>query len=109
MPSTDLHEMIKIKQRKPVVYLRVRIWGLGTKLITTKLVDGVEHTRLETKAKDTKTSEAKDSLSKDRPFGAQGQECQNQGQVQGYNAEVISKKCSSLQNFVNFSENSSIL
>ena len=36
---------------------------------------GVEDTRLEAKAKDTKKSMAKDSLSEDRPFRGQGQEC----------------------------------
>ena len=40
---------------------------------------GVENTRLEAKAKDTKKSEAKakakDSLSDDRPSRGQGQEC----------------------------------
>ena len=34
---------------------------------------GVEDTRLEAKAKDTKKSEAKDSLSEDRPSRGQGQ------------------------------------
>ena len=36
---------------------------------------GVEDTRLEAKAKDTKKSEAKDSLSEDRHSRGQGQEC----------------------------------
>ena len=36
---------------------------------------GVEDTRLEAKAKDTKKSEAKDSLSEDKTFRGQGQEC----------------------------------
>ena len=36
---------------------------------------GVEDTTLEAKAKDTQKSEAKDSLSEDRPFRGQAQEC----------------------------------
>ena len=36
---------------------------------------GVEDTRLEAKAKDTKKSEAKDSLSENRTSRGQGQEC----------------------------------
>ena len=36
---------------------------------------GVEDTRLEAKAKDTKKSEAKDSPTEDRPSRGQGQEC----------------------------------
>ena len=104
MPSTDLHEMIKIKQRKPVVYLRVGNWGLETNFVTTKLVDGVEHTRLKTKDKDTKTSEAKD-----RPSGAQEQECPKPRPSPRIQRGSYLKKSSSLQNFVNFPENSSIL
>ena len=36
---------------------------------------GVEDTKLEAKAKDTKKPKAKDSLSEDRPSPGQGQEC----------------------------------
>ena len=44
---------------------------------TLKLINrgGVEDTRLEAKAKDTKKSEAKDNLSEDRHSRGQGQEC----------------------------------
>ena len=52
---------------------------------------GVEDTRLEAKAKDTKKSEAKDSPSEDRTFRGQGQGPRTQ-------AQVFSKK-KGLQNF----------
>ena len=49
---------------------------------------GVEDTRLEAKAKDTKKSEAKDSFSEDRHSRGQGQEC-SRPRTQ---AQVLSKK-----------------
>ena len=48
---------------------------------------GVEDTRLEAKAKDTKKSEAKDSLSEDRRSRGQGQECE-----QGHKRKCSPKK-----------------
>ena len=51
---------------------------------------GVEDTRLEAKSKDTKKSEAKDSLSEDRHSRGQGQECSRpRPRTQ---AQVLSKK-----------------
>ena len=51
---------------------------------------GVDNTRLEAKIKDTKKSEAKDSLSKDRHSRGQGQECSRpRPRTQ---AQVLSKK-----------------
>ena len=107
LPSSDLHEMIKIKEKKPVVHLRVETWGLETNLITTKIGEGVEHTMLETKAKETEKSEAKakDSSSKDRPSGGQGQECSKPRP----SPRILRGSGYLLQNFVNFPENSNIL
>ena len=51
----------------------------------------VEDTRLEVKAKDTKKSEAKDSLSKDRPSRSQGQEC-SRPRTKDTAASVLRKK-----------------
>ena len=55
---------------------------------------GVEDTRLEAKAKDTKKSEAKakDSLSEDRPFRGQGQECSISRPRTKDTPQVFSKK-----------------
>ena len=56
---------------------------------------GVEDTRLEAKAKDTKKSEAKakDSLSKDRTSRDQGQECSRpRPRTEGTGASVLLKK-----------------
>ena len=61
---------------------------------------GVEDTRLEAKAKDTKKSEAKakDSPSEDRPSRGQGQECSRpRPRTMDTGASVLQKK--SLQNF----------
>ena len=44
-------------------------------ILSVRTRGGVEDTRLETKAKDTKKSKAKDSLSEDRHSRGQGQEC----------------------------------
>ena len=52
---------------------------------------GVEDTWLEAKAKDTKKSEAKDSLSKDRPSRGQGQEC-SRPRTKDTAASVLQKK-----------------
>ena len=54
---------------------------------------GVEDTRLEAKAKDTKKSEAKakDSLSEDRTSQGQGQEC-SRPRTEGTGASVLKKK-----------------
>ena len=53
--------------------------------------DGVEDTRLEAKAKDTKKSEAKDSLSEDRHSRGQGQEC-SRPRTKDTNASALQKK-----------------
>ena len=52
-------------------------WGKGFSITYIISKGGVEDTRLEAKAKDTKKSEAKakDSLSEDRYSRGQGQEC----------------------------------
>ena len=62
--------------------------------------DGVEDTRLEAKAKDTKKSEAKakDSLSEDRHSRGQGQEC-SRPRTKDSSASALQKKKRSLQNF----------
>ena len=52
---------------------------------------GVEDTRLEAKAKDTKKSEAKDSLSEDRHSRGQGQECSSP-RTKDTSASVLQKK-----------------
>ena len=69
LPSSDLHEMIKIKEKKPVVHLRMETWGLETNLITTKIGEGVEHSRLE------------DQGQGDRKIRSQGQGQHFQGQT----------------------------
>ena len=51
----------------------------------------VQDTRLEAKAKDTKKSEAKDSLSEDRPSRCQGQEC-SRPRTKDTAASVLQKK-----------------
>ena len=54
---------------------------------------GVEDTRLEAKAKDTKKSEAKDSLSEGRPSRGQGQECSRpRPRTKDTAARVLQKK-----------------
>ena len=61
---------------------------------------GVEHTRLEAKAKNTKKSEAKakDSLSEDRPSRGQGQEClRPRLRTKDISASVLQKKKKGLQ------------
>ena len=61
--------------------------------------DGVEDTRLEAKAKDTKKSEAKDSFSKDRHSRGQGQECSRpRPRTKDTSASALQKK-RSLQKF----------
>ena len=50
---------------------------------------GVKDARLE--AKDTKKSKAKDTLTQDRPFRSEGQEC-SRPRIKGYNAEVLSER-----------------
>ena len=61
---------------------------MGAHAIQTR--GGVKDTRLEAKAKDTKKSEAKDSLSEDRTSQGQGQECSRpRPRTQ---AQVLSKK-----------------
>ena len=52
---------------------------------------GVEDTRLEAKTKDTKKSEAKDSLSKDRHSRGQGQEC-SRPRTKDTSARALQKK-----------------
>ena len=57
---------------------------------------GVEDTRLEAKAKDTKKSEAKDSLSEDRHSRGQGQKCSRpRPRTKDTAASVFHKKRSS--------------
>ena len=51
---------------------------------------GVKDTRLEAKAKDTKKSEAKDSLSEDRPLEAKDRNARGQGQ--GHKRKCSPKK-----------------
>ena len=59
--------LLKLTSRKRDIHERKYVkWGIMTR-------GGVEDTRLE--AKDTKKSEAKDSLSEDRTSRGQGQEC----------------------------------
>ena len=86
--------MIIISLRTPYIFFSVRpcCWGMINR-------GGVEDTRLEAKAKDTKKSEAKakDSLSEDRHSRGQGQECsrpnaRGQGQGPRTQAQVLSKK-----------------
>ena len=63
---------------------------------------GVEDTRLEAKAKDTKKSEAKDTPSEDRPSRGQGQECSMpKPRTKDTGASVLQKqkKETGLQNF----------
>ena len=52
---------------------------------------GVEDTRLEAKAKDTKKSEAKDSFSEDRHSRGQGQEC-SRPRTKDTSASALQKK-----------------
>ena len=61
---------------------------------TVRTRGGVEDTKLEAKAKDTKKSEAKakDSPSEDRPFRGQGQECSRPRPRTKDTAQVLSKK-----------------
>ena len=59
---------------------------------------GVEDTRLEAKAKDTKKSEAKDSLSEDRHSRGQGQEC-SRPRTKDTSASALQKKKRSSQKF----------
>ena len=73
---------------------------------------GVEDTRLE--AKDKKKSKAKHSPSEDRPSRGQGQEClrlrpRTTDTTRKWFPKKRKKKRSSLQNFVNFWEISSVL
>ena len=62
---------------------------------------GVEDTRLEAKAKDTKKSEAKtkDSLSEDRHSRGQGQECSRPRPIKDTSASALQKKRSSQKFF----------
>ena len=61
---------------------------------------GVEDTRLEAKAKDTKKSEAKDSLSEDRHSRGQGQECSRpRPRTKDTSASALQKKRSSQKIF----------
>ena len=53
---------------------------------------GVENTRLEVKAKDTKKSEAKYSPSEDRPFRAKDRNARRQGQGPSTSASALKKK-----------------
>ena len=61
---------------------------------------GVEDTKLEAKAKDTKKSEAKakDSTSEDRPSRGQGQEC-SRPRTRDTGAGVLQKKIHLKKNF----------
>ena len=64
--------MTKNKQQNFIASVK----NLNTGFISKYIIrGGVEDTRLEAKAKDTKKSEAKDSLSEDRHSRGQGQEC----------------------------------
>ena len=64
---------------------------------------GVENTRLEAKAKDTKKSEAKDSLSEDRHSRGQGQECSRpRPRTKDTSASALQKKRSSQKFFRQF-------
>ena len=62
---------------------------------------GVEDTRLEAKAKDTKKSEAKakDSLFEDRPYEAKDRNARGQGQGPRTKPQVFSKKKKIFKNF----------
>ena len=60
---------------------------------------GVEDTRLEAKAKDTKKSEAKDSLSEDSTLEAKDRNGRGQGQGPRAQAQVLSKKKGLHKNF----------
>ena len=65
---TQCHHQLAIST---IFLLASKLCCLGT----TTIRGGVEDTRLEAKAKDTKKTEAKDSLSEDRHSRGQGQEC----------------------------------
>ena len=60
-------------------------------IISLRTRGGVEDIRLEAKTKDTKKSEAKDSLSEDRPSRGQGQEC-SRPRTKDTGASVLQKK-----------------
>ena len=65
-------------------------------VVVVNVRGGVEDTRLEAKAKDTKKSEAKakDSLSEDRPSRGQGQECSRpRPRTKDTAANILQKKC----------------
>ena len=64
---------------------------LATALVSTR--GGVEDTRLEAKAKDTKKSKAKDSLSEGRHSRGQGQECSRpRPRTEDTSASALQKK-----------------
>ena len=68
------------------------------KVLITNIRGGVEDTRLEAKAKDTKRSEAKDSLSEDRHSRGQGQEC-SRPRTKDTSASALQKKKGLHKNF----------
>ena len=76
-----------------------RAHSLGFSQVTI-IRGGVEDTRLEVKAKDTKKSEAKakDSLSEDRHSRGQGQEC-SRPRTKDTSASAVQKKKGLYKNF----------
>ena len=82
--SFDTYYLPRFKTNKlqhSIKFTGVKVWNkIPNKFFSKNLKllfcrGGVEDTRLEAKAKDTKKSEAKDSLSEDIPSRGQGQEC----------------------------------
>ena len=77
---------------------KLEIFEVENKVESLLTRGGVEDTRLEAKAKDTKKSVAKDSLSEDRLSRGQGQEC-SRPKTKDTAASVLQKKRSSKKFF----------
>ena len=91
--------MLLFIHQHPITYCLMLMLTINfSSLMLTR--GGVEDTRLEAKAKDTKKSEAKakDSLSEDRTSRGQGQEC-SRPRTRDTGASVLQKKKKRLQKF----------
>ena len=84
-----------LRNKKEDSQVSTNCWDWKPKLTMTMTISkgGVEDTRLEAKAKDTKKSEAKNSPSEDRPSWGQGQKCSRpRPRTKDTSASVLQKK-----------------
>ena len=87
--------MLKADSLREIIGGRTNFFFGGAGKVTYISRGGVEDTRLEAKAKDTKKSEAKakDSPSEDRPSRGQGQECSRpRSRIKNTGASGLKKK-----------------